>query len=73
MRQSVLTAVMACGTLGTDQRFDMRRMLDLLALAIDARVFGNHFAALKYTCVFHTKPATDSSASLPPIPDESCH
>ncbi len=24
-------------------------------------------------CVFHTKPATDSSASLPPIPDESCH
>lgn len=24
-------------------------------------------------CVFHAKPATDSRASLPPIPDESCH
>jgi len=24
-------------------------------------------------CVFQTKPATDSRASLPPIPDESCH
>ena len=24
-------------------------------------------------CVFHAKPATDSSAKLPPIPDESCH
>ena len=24
-------------------------------------------------CVFHAKPATDSRAKLPPIPDESCH
>ena len=24
-------------------------------------------------CVFHAKPATDSRASLPPIPEESCH
>ena len=24
-------------------------------------------------CVFHAKPATDSRARLPPIPDESCH
>jgi hypothetical protein len=24
-------------------------------------------------CVFHAKPATDSRASLPPIPDEGCH
>jgi hypothetical protein len=24
-------------------------------------------------CVFQTKPATDSTAKLPPIPFESCH
>ena len=34
----------------------------------------DHFEGLPgVTCVFRTKPATDSSASLPPIPDESCH
>ena len=25
------------------------------------------------TCVFQTKPATDSRPSLPPIPRECCH
>src|SRR5438034_9814505 len=24
-------------------------------------------------CVFHAKPATDSTANLPPVPHESCH
>ena len=27
----------------------------------------------RFVCVFHAKPATDSRASLPPIPDEGCH
>ena len=49
MRQSVLSAVMACGPLGAEQRFDVRRMLDLLALAIDARVLGDHLAAIEHT------------------------
>ena len=49
MRQSVLSAVMACGTLGAEQRFDVRWMLDLLAFAIAARVLGDHLAAIEYT------------------------
>jgi transposase len=36
----------------------------------------NLFARLKQfrrLCVFQPKPATDSTAKLPPIPGESCH
>ena len=49
MRQSVLTTVMTCGTLGTDQRLDVHRVLDLLALAIDAPVFGDYHGGIEYT------------------------
>ncbi|MCU7848129.1 MAG: transposase, partial [Candidatus Thiodiazotropha sp. (ex Lucinoma kastoroae)] len=31
------------------------------------------FACPECGCVFQSKPATDSTASLPPIPHEGCH
>ena len=34
---------------------------------------GSHPGAFEVACVFHAKPATDSIASLPPIPRESFH
>jgi len=47
---------------------------------IEPRSLGRHFESLieiyvesNDECVFHAKPATDSIASLPPIPRESCH
>jgi hypothetical protein len=33
----------------------------------------NKQRVLSEVCVFQSKPATDSTAKLPPIPFESCH
>jgi hypothetical protein len=40
---------MACGTFGADQRFDVCLILDLLALAIDAPVLGDHHGGIEHT------------------------
>ncbi|WP_460586617.1 hypothetical protein [Haliea atlantica] len=37
------------------------------------RGFHHHASLCIAACVFQTKPATDSTRSLPPIPRQSCH
>ena len=41
----------------------------------DIHIICDNYATHKHPkgCVFQTKPATDSTAKLPPIPFESCH
>jgi len=34
---------------------------------------SEYIAHYRPECVFHAKPATDSTPNLPPVPHESCH
>jgi hypothetical protein len=44
------------------------------ALTNDRHVIRRHWLPIDFdACVFHAKPATDSTAKLPPVPHEGCH